>query len=299
MKKRTVTLFLMTMICGLMLAVTAYADAPDVTVHGVPVDFGEQPPVIVGNSTLVPIRGVFEALGFEVEWLSLGDTAQITLSREGTTLILITGQQSFTANGVSRPLDEPAQLINGRTMLPIRAVVEAAGYDVGWDGATRSITISIPPLFRTLPTQPRRHITAEELAEWNRAYDYLGGINEFEREVLRLTNIERARYDLPPLVFNDTLARAARFKSQGMSNFGYADHTSPVYGSWHIISDVVFDMGLFGGAMAENIATGQTTPAMVVADWMESPGHRAAILTRSFTEIGVGFYNNRWTQKFR
>jgi len=80
---------------------------------------------------------------------------------------------------------------------------------------------------------------------------------------------------------------------------GYVDHTSPVYGGFHVISDVVFDMGLFGGAMAENIADGQTTPAMVVADWMDSPGHRASILTRSFTEIGVGFYNNRWTQKFR
>jgi len=150
-----------------------------------------------------------------------------------------------------------------------------------------------------LPTQPRRHITDDELAEWNRAYDYLGGINEFEREVLRLTNIERARYDLPPLVFNYTLARAARFKSQGMSNFGYVAHDSPVYGSWHIISDVVFGMGLFGGAMGENLAAGQTTPAMAVADWMSSPGHRAAILTRSYTQIGIGFYNNRWTQKFR
>ncbi|MCL2235005.1 MAG: WG repeat-containing protein [Defluviitaleaceae bacterium] len=154
-------------------------------------------------------------------------------------------------------------------------------------------------LFTGLPRLTNQRITPEELDLWIEAYNYLGGINEFEQEVLRLTNIERANYGLNPLVMNETLAMAARFKSQEMANLGYIAHESPVYGNPWVISDEVFGMGLFGGAMAENLSAGQTSPAEAVRDWMSSPGHRGAILTASYSEIGVGFYGNRWTQKFR
>ncbi|HCF82769.1 MAG TPA: serine protease, partial [Ruminococcaceae bacterium] len=50
----------------------------------------------------------------------------------------------------------------------------------------------------------------------------------------------------------------------------------------------------------ENIAYGYRTPAEVVEGWLNSPGHRANILTGSFTHIGVGYNENGnyWVQLF-
>lgn len=48
----------------------------------------------------------------------------------------------------------------------------------------------------------------------------------------------------------------------------------------------------------ENIARGQTTPAQVVRDWMNSPGHRANIMSKNFKEIGIGIAGTYWVQNF-
>jgi uncharacterized protein YkwD len=56
-------------------------------------------------------------------------------------------------------------------------------------------------------------------------------------------------------------------------------------------------------AVGENIACGQRSPAEVVRGWMDSPGHRANILKRDFTHIGIGLAGGSragtyWTQLF-
>jgi len=112
----------------------------NVTIDGRPVSFADQPPVIIDGRTLVPVRGVFEALGFDVDWDASNQRA--TLTREGDTVIITVGSASFTTNGVSHTLDVPAQIIGSRTMLPFRAVVESVGYSVGWNGATSTVVIS-------------------------------------------------------------------------------------------------------------------------------------------------------------
>ncbi len=48
----------------------------------------------------------------------------------------------------------------------------------------------------------------------------------------------------------------------------------------------------------ENIAEGQTTVTWVMTDWMNSPEHRDNILRDGFTEVGIGFSHNFWTQEF-
>ena len=111
-----------------------------VTVNGQHINFTDQPPTIVDGRTLVPVRGVFEALGFNVSWNE--QLQQVTLSRADDTIVITIGSAAFTANGVSNTLDVPAQIIGGRTMLPIRAVLESMGYYVDWDGATATVVIS-------------------------------------------------------------------------------------------------------------------------------------------------------------
>ena len=110
-----------------------------VTIDNNPVAFADQAPAIIDNRTLVPVRGVFEALGFEVGWNP--DAQQVTLTRSGDTVVITVGSDIFTANGATHTLDVPAQIINNRTMLPIRAVVESVGYNVDWDAVTRTVII--------------------------------------------------------------------------------------------------------------------------------------------------------------
>ena len=120
-------------------------DTVNVTIDGVQVDFDGQGPVIVDGRTLVPVRGVFEAIGFEVDWNE--DTETVILSRADFEVIIIIGNNWFTTNGfgASGGLDVPAQIIGGRTLLPIRAVLESVGYDVDWDGETATVAVTKAP----------------------------------------------------------------------------------------------------------------------------------------------------------
>ena len=111
-----------------------------VTIDGRPVNFPNQTPALVDGRTLVPVRGVFEALGFDVSWNE--QARQVTLSRANDTIVITIDSASFTANGASHTLDVPAQIIGGSTMLPIRAVLESVGYNLGWEETTRTVIIT-------------------------------------------------------------------------------------------------------------------------------------------------------------
>ena len=112
----------------------------NVTVDGTAVDFAGQPPAIINGRTLVPVRGVFEALDFDVDWDQATQT--VTLSRgAGLWVEIAIGTDIFIMNDIEFRLDVPAQIVEGRTMLPIRAVVESLGYRVGWNQATNTVAI--------------------------------------------------------------------------------------------------------------------------------------------------------------
>ena len=119
----------------------------------------------------------------------------------------------------------------------------------------------------------------------------------YESEVIRLVNQHRAQNGLKPLTANWELSRIARYKSEDMANQGYFSHTSPTYGTPF---QMIRSFGLSYRSAGENIAYGQRTPAAVVDAWMNSSGHRANILSASYTQIGVGYCasGHYWTQMF-
>lgn len=121
--------------------------------------------------------------------------------------------------------------------------------------------------------------------------------DEYEREVVRLVNKERTQRGLTPLTYDWQLSRVARYKSQDMSDKGYFSHNSPTYGTPF---EMMKSFGISYRSAGENIARGQKTPEQVVKAWMGSQGHRANILNKSFTKIGVGYETkgNYWTQMF-
>jgi uncharacterized YkwD family protein len=124
-----------------------------------------------------------------------------------------------------------------------------------------------------------------------------GTLSQFERQVVELTNQERAKNGLPALKIDTELSKVAREKSNDMKAKNYFSHTSPTYGSPF---DMMKQFGIDYRAAGENIAMGQRTPEEVVKAWMNSEGHRKNILSSNFTHIGVGHNanGNYWTQMF-
>lgn len=133
---------------------------------------------------------------------------------------------------------------------------------------------------------------------------------DFEKEVLKLTNKERKSRGLKPLEMDEFLSYSARYHAKDMAEDDYFDHNSYDRGSDGNLNQVceTFDrIGAFAdfGYMAENISAGRTIPKDVVDGWMKSPGHRKNILNKDFSKIGIGYYKTEdseyhhyWVQNF-
>ncbi|WP_257031353.1 CAP domain-containing protein [Paenibacillus sp. E222] len=119
--------------------------------------------------------------------------------------------------------------------------------------------------------------------------------SDFAVQVVKLVNAERAKAGLSALASDALLDKVAVAKVKDMSNNNYFDHQSPTYGSPF---DMMKQFGVTYSYAGENIAKGQKTPQEVVTAWMNSEGHRANILNKNFTKIGVGYYNGYWAQEF-
>jgi len=128
----------------------------------------------------------------------------------------------------------------------------------------------------------------------------LTSVKTVEKQVQVMVNNERAKVGLSPLALNWQLSRMARYKSQDMINKGYFSHQSPTYGSPF---DMMKSFGFTYMSAGENIAEGQSTATEVMTGWMNSPGHKANILSNNYSEIGVGLAKKAdgtcyWTQDF-
>jgi uncharacterized protein YkwD len=119
-----------------------------------------------------------------------------------------------------------------------------------------------------------------------------GNLELVRDAVLCLHNRERARHGLPRLRENPKLRRAAKRHSANMVAERYFDHTSP--GGSTMVSRIRrtgYVRRARSWALGENIAWGSgrlASAAQIHRSWMNSPGHRANILQRSFREIGIG-----------
>ncbi|MBR1735811.1 MAG: hypothetical protein IJ736_02180 [Firmicutes bacterium] len=140
------------------------------------------------------------------------------------------------------------------------------------------------------PTTPTQQTTPQtpQVSQNNSSY---------AKQVLDLVNNERAKNGLSPLVLDNALSSVAQAKSEDMMNKNYFSHTSPTYGSPF---DMMKQFGISYTYAGENIAKGQKTPEQVVNAWMNSEGHRANILNKNFTKMGLGYAasgsTTYWTQ---
>lgn len=120
----------------------------------------------------------------------------------------------------------------------------------------------------------------------------------FVQQVVNLVNEERAKAGLSPLTVSSHVTAAASVRSREIEQS--FSHTRPDGSSF---STALTQNGVSFKGSGENIAYGQKTPQEVMNSWMNSAGHRANILNKNYTTIGVGYYQNSagvgyWTQLF-
>lgn len=114
---------------------------------------GDVPAQIISNSTLVPMRAIFEALDANVEWVP---SSQSIVATKGPKVIImrigsLKMDVSDVSTGETKTVDLPVapRMINAsdkkygaRTMVPLRAVSESLDMNVAWDGKTYTVNVT-------------------------------------------------------------------------------------------------------------------------------------------------------------
>ncbi len=97
------------------------------------------PAQLINSRTMVPMRAIFEALSATVEWDN--DTETATAERAGVVIKITINSNTMYVGEETVELDVPAQLVDDRTLVPVRAISEAFGCAVTWDEATETVII--------------------------------------------------------------------------------------------------------------------------------------------------------------
>ncbi len=155
--RKIIALLITLMVIATSIVIPAYAaDKAQITVtfNGEPMQF-DVPPIILNGTTLVPMRAIFEKLGFEVEWNK--EAKQVYGTRNGTritlfidsTYVRITNPNgSITDN--NDMIQVPPTMIKGTTMIPLRLIAEHADANVDWNESTRTVAIRMGTAFGQL-----------------------------------------------------------------------------------------------------------------------------------------------------
>ena len=120
------------------ITVSAASGSISVKVNNKAISFPDQKPIIQNERTLVPIRFVAEALGFNVEWNQSDNSAVI----DGGKIILYIGTNKAQINGKSVTLDVASTVVHNRTMVPLRVVAETLNCSVDWIGETKTVLVN-------------------------------------------------------------------------------------------------------------------------------------------------------------
>ena len=134
--KKLITIFLIcsVLFSTLCISTTVFASGINVYIDGIPVNFTYDtgfPFISSEGRTMVPLRATMEAFGASVEWEHTTQTAFVR--KDTTTVRCVINNKNLYRNNVAFYNDAAAVINNGRTYLPIRAVLEAFGATVSWD----------------------------------------------------------------------------------------------------------------------------------------------------------------------
>lgn len=113
---------------------TVFAQQPTVNVGAESFDC-----IIKNERTYIPMRNVFEELGYQVDWIA--DEKAVTLFKDDTELTLNTVNSTVTGYGA---LNNKVVIENSRTYLPLRELLNLLGYEVEWYVDTKTAVVVLP-----------------------------------------------------------------------------------------------------------------------------------------------------------
>ena len=160
MKKKAACL---TVFIGLLMASVCYgSENISITVDGEELET-DTPAQIIEGRTMVPLRAIFEALGANVEWD--GGSKSIKAQKGDVSIDMQIDNKTFKVGSDEKELDVPPLIIDGRTMVPARAVAESLDCDVEWDGAGKNVIITSSDKAVTEETTEAAEETTETTTE--------------------------------------------------------------------------------------------------------------------------------------
>lgn len=132
-------IFLITAVAAAVSAVSVSASSQvEIYINGEKLNT-QYEPVIENDTTLVPMRDIFEALGAKIEWI---ESEKAVMAYDGVNVLKLTvGADTMLLNNNEVELNLPAKIINDKTYVPLRAVSESLNADVVWEEETRSVKI--------------------------------------------------------------------------------------------------------------------------------------------------------------
>lgn len=111
-----------------------------VIINDQPVEFNGPGPIMVdGSHVFVPIRGIFEQMGGDVQWHPHDQT--IDGAKPGHMFRIKVGSVEAIVNGSDTTLAVSPELIGGTTYVPLRFASEALGASVRWHADTNTVSI--------------------------------------------------------------------------------------------------------------------------------------------------------------
>jgi uncharacterized protein YkwD len=116
-----------------------------------------------------------------------------------------------------------------------------------------------------------------------------------EKEILDITNVMRQRHNVKILEWDQITSEVAYNHSRDMSDSNDFSHTSKRFGN---LSDRLEAANVAYKSAGENIAANYPDGPAVAEGWLNSKGHREALLNEEFTHLGVGVYQKYYTQNF-
>lgn len=120
----------------------------------------DTPPVIKQGRTLIPVRAIAESTGATVDWD--GETQTVTIVKGEKEIVFNLSENKVYIDGADTAIDVSAEVMNNRTMVPIRFVAEYFGLDVEWDGENQTIEIEESGEQTEVSILPNETSTTEE-----------------------------------------------------------------------------------------------------------------------------------------
>jgi N-acetylmuramoyl-L-alanine amidase len=175
----------------------------------------EVSPILVGNTTMVPIRIISENLGAKVTWTQA--ESKVTIQKGLNQIILWIKKNEALVNAKKYPLEEAPQLIAGNTLVPVRLIAENLGLDVKWDNTTRSVhllktadgstpsTVQPPPVVPVDPNPNHYPELSSIVLSGNQLQVQASG--PISSKVFYIAGPDRLVMDIPASTFSSTVPK--------------------------------------------------------------------------------------------